>query len=254
SAPELDKYEDTSVDARYDLGRESTRLRLHLNAEVMAREYTTNPSTTRIRDRSQTQLGGRLSLRMLDRLSSRVQLSSLAIDYDANNDPGGRRDSNETSYTLGFSWQISSQFDIDVDAGKLEREFDSPRRRGFSTSSWDVELNWSPLDRSAFGLLSSRSTEEPSSGNSDVIVRTRTGVSWSHEWSSRLRSSLAYSRGESEYKGSQREDDTDDYSMDVNYQFRRWLGFGLNAQYLEQRSTDVDYDRTQLGLNVLITL
>ncbi|MBX2808505.1 MAG: outer membrane beta-barrel protein [Cellvibrionaceae bacterium] len=254
NASELDKYDDSAVDLQYDWGYDDARLGLTLAAAMSARDYTTNLSSTRERNRSQTELGGSLRFHLLERLTSRVDFNTALIDYEVDSAAGGSRDGSEAVYTLGFSWEMSSQLFMDIDLGVLDRDFDDVQRQGFSTSSWALDLNWSPLARSTVNLASSRATEEPSSGDSDVILRTSAGISWSHEWSRRLRSTLAYINSESDYRGSQREDNADDYAIRVNYQFRRWLDVGVNAQYLEQRSTEVDYDRTRLGLDMAITL
>lgn len=249
---DLDKYEESSTDASYNIGGDDSRIQLSLLGGTLSREYTSNRDTTRELDRKETSYGAEIGFYLANDVVGRLTTGVLKVDYDQDD---SNRDSEEQSNGVGLTWTPSSQTRVVADWSVLDRSFDTGDRDDISTSNWGLTFDWSPLSYSQFSFSSDTSIEETPNGIGDAILVTRHSASWSHDWNERFSTLLGYEYSESDYEGVRRKDEAHDYNLSLDYSSRRWLTMGLTGQYTSQDSNAIDdYDRTQLGFNLLITL
>jgi hypothetical protein len=139
----------------------------------------------------------------------------------------------------------------------MNKKFNAAGRQDISDSSWELGMRWSPLTYSVFDIVSSKYTTE-STGIGDATVSKNFGVTWSHAWSSRLRTQALAGFRNDDFVGAgvTRNDYTSTFGIKVDYDFRRWLRLGAAYTYTNRNSNDnvEDYKRNLLLFTVGATL
>ena len=253
-SPEPDVYDNSSIDATFRYGAPGARGRIEVNGNAASRRYTNNRSFTEIADRDAVGLGGTFFWRVAPRTELLAQMTQSYIDYPL---ATSTQDSTETRYLFGVKWEATAATTGTAKFGSMNKKFDSPTRQDFSGSSWDVGVRWSPLTYSVFDFVSSKTTSE-STGIGDAVVGKNYSVTWSHAWSSRLRTQVLAGYRNDAFTGAgiSRKDDTGTFGLKVGYDFRRWLRLGAEYTYTQRDSNDnaVDYKRNLLLFTVGATL
>ena len=249
-----DQYDNTSIDGVFRYGAPGARGRLELNAGAFARRYTNNRTTTEASDRDTAALGGTFFWRVMPRTELLVQLGHSDINYKQST---STQDSTEDRILVGVKWEATAKTSGTAKFGHQNKKFDSAARQDYSGSSWDVGVRWSPLTYSVLDFTSSKQPGE-STGVGDVVVGKLYGVTWSHAWSSRLRTQALASYREDTFTDTApaRVDDTTSFGLKVAYDFRRWLRFGAELTHTERDSTgaNLNYKRNLLLFTVGATL
>jgi hypothetical protein len=251
SPNEFDNY---GVDGVFRYGAPGARGRIEIDAGAFQRRYTNNPTETAGFERDTTQLGGAFYWRVMPRTEILGQAGYRNIDYKLS---GSTLDSTESRYLVGVKWEATAATTGTAKFGHMTKEFDSATRERFSGSTWDVGVRWSPLTYSVFDFVSNKTTNE-STGVGDTVVGKNYGVTWSHAWSSRLRTQALGSFRNDAFTGAgvTRKDDTTTFGLKVAYDFRRWLRLGAEYTHAERESNGVDlnYKRNLLLFTVGATL
>jgi len=253
-APVPDEYDNTSVDATFRYGAPGARGRIEVNGNAAARRYTNNRTFTEVADRNTIGLGGTFYWRVMPRTELLAQMTQSSIDYTL---ATSTQDSTETRYLFGVKWEATAATTGTAKFGTMKKDFDSPLRQNFSGTAWDVGVRWSPLTYSVFDFVSSKQTNE-STGVGDAVVGTNYSATWSHAWSSRLRTQVLAGFRNDVFTGAgvSRKDDTTSFGLKVGYDFRRWLRLGAEYTYTVRDSNDnlLDYKRNLLLFTVGATL
>ncbi len=249
-----DEYDNTGIDGVFRYGAPGARGRIEVDAAAFARRYTNNRDTTAAADRDTAQAGGTFFWRVMPRTELLGQVGHRNIDYKL---ASSTLDSTETRYLVGVKWEATAATTGTAKFGHQTKKFDSAARQDFSGSSWDVGVRWSPLTYSVFDFVTSKQTGE-STGVGDTVVGTNYGVTWSHAWSSRLRTQALASLRNDAFQGAgiTRKDDTGSFGLKVAYDFRRWLKLGAEYTHTERDSNDntFNYKRNLLLFTVGATL
>ena len=251
-----DEYDNTGLDGIFSYGASGARGRIEVTAGGYARRYTNNRATTAATERDTTALGGTFYWRVMPRTELLFQALHTDIDYKL---ATSTQDSTENRYHAGVKWEATAATTGTAKYGRQSKTFDSAGRQNISgASSWDVGVRWSPLTYSVFDFTSAKQFGE-STGVGDASVGTSYGATWSHAWSSRLRTQALANRGNSAFTGATglgRKDITTGYGLKVDYDFRRWLRFGATYTHAERESNDsnFNYKRNLLLFTVGATL
>lgn len=251
-----DEYDNAGIEGVFSYGAPGARGRFEINAGAFARRYTNNRLTTEVSDRDTTALGGTFYWRVMPRTELLAQASFTDIDYRL---AASTQDSTESRYLFGVKWEATAKTTGTAKFGRMTKKFDSGTRADVSgASSWDVGVRWSPLTYSVFDFVTSKTTGE-STGIGDATVNNAYGVTWSHAWSSRLRTQALVNYTNSTFTGTTglgREDDTTAWGLRVDYDFRRWLRFGAAYTHSERDSNAAgfNYKRNLLLFTVGATL
>jgi hypothetical protein len=231
-----DEYRNSGIEGIFHYGAPGAQGRIEVDAGYFEREYENNRTFTVASDRTTGQLGGTFFWRIAPKTELLFQAQRRDIDYDLST---STQDSTEDRYYFGAKWEATALTQGTVKIGRLKKDFDSPLRQDFSGSSWDAGIRWSPRTYSVFDFSTSKQTGE-STGVGDTILTKTYGVTWTHAWSSRVRTQALGNWSNARFlgAGATREDDTGTLGLKVSYQFRRWLRFGAEYTYTDRDSND----------------
>ena len=251
---EPDQYDVTGIDGVFKYGAAGAQGRIEVDGGAQATRYTNNRSFTNAADRDVLKLGGTFFWRVAPRTELLFQAQRGGVDYKL---ASSTLDSTDTRYLFGVKWEATAATTGTAKFGRMYKDFDSASRPDFSGSSWDVGVRWSPLTYSVFDFTSAKQTSE-STGVGDTIVGKSYGVTWSHAWSSRLRTQALANFRNDTFPGAvvSRSDDTTSFGLKASYDFRRWLRLGAEFTHSERESNDpgLNYKRNLLLFTVGGTL
>jgi hypothetical protein len=254
-SPSPDQYDNTGIEGVFRYGAAGARGRIEVDGGAYALRYTNNRAFTAVADRDTTQFGGTFYWRVMPRTEVLAQMGHRIVAYKL---ATSAQDSTEDRFLVGVKWEATAATTGTAKFGRQMKKFDSPGRADFTASSWDVGVRWSPLTYSVFDFVSSKQASE-STGVGDAVLGTNYGVTWSHAWNSRLRTSVLASFRHDDFPGTSgggRQDDTSSFGLKVGYDFRRWLRLGAEFTHTERESNGVDlnYKRNLLLFTVGATL
>ena len=249
-----DEYDTTGISGVFRYGAQGARGRIEIDGAANTRSYVNNRTTTQVSDRDTIGGGATFFWRVMPRTELLAQLSRSSIDYQLGT---STQDSTETRLLAGVKWEATAATTGTAKFGRQTKTFDSTARQNVSSSSWDLGVRWSPLTYSVFDFVSSKQTGE-STGVGDSVLGTNYGATWSHAWSSRLRTQALASFRNDAFIGAgiTRKDDTSSFGLKVAYDFRRWLKLGAEYTHTERDSntSTFNYKRNLLLFTVGATL
>jgi hypothetical protein len=249
-----DEFVNTGAEATLGYGAPGARGRVEVNGGYYSRQYQNNRAFTVESDRDNGIVGGTFLWRVAPKSQLFVQGEQRRIDYDL---ATSTLDSDETRFYVGARWDATALTSGSAKIGALRKDFDSDTREDVNESSWEVAVRWSPLTYSVFDFATSRQTNE-STGLGDTIVSSNYNATWTHAWSSRVRTQAVAGWRNDDYRGAgiTREDDTATLGVRAFYQFRRWMRFGAEYTYTDRDSNDptVIYQRNFILFTVSATL
>lgn len=236
-----DEYKHTGADGTFRYGAPGAQGRIEVDAGHYQRRYENNRSVTEAFDYDTSSGGATFFWRVAPRTELLFQGQRQSYDYELGS---STLDSDETRFYAGARWTATARTEGTVKFGHLKKDFVEPSRQDVSSSSWDVGVRWSPLTYSIFDFTTSRQTNE-STGLGNTILTSSYGISWTHNWNSRLRTQLIGVRRNDEYQGATREDDTTTTGARITYQFRRWARFGVEYTHAKRDSDSNPFDYTR---------
>lgn len=257
--PVPDKFDATTLAARYQFGTDSSRGRIVMDANRYEKDYTNNELTTFMRNRVDTGWSGTFYLGTLPSTDILFQYRFKDVDYV--NDPaavagfGDSLDSEEQYAYIGATWEATAKTTGSVKFGYGTKEFADADRGDSSGPSWEAILRWEPRTYSIVNLTAGRAFGEPSGIGSGLDSRSYS-LNWEHQWSGRFKSTLVASRSDDSYIDSIREDRISGYSARVDYAFDTWLDVFVFAGYDERQSelTAFNYDQNIFRLGFAASL
>ena len=229
---EPDRYELTTPYATYAFGAPGAQGRIELYVNEAQRRYLNNREVTVANDRDNTEYGGAFYWRALPRTSALFEVRRTNIDYKLSTSP---LSGDETRYFAGVSWEATAQTTGTIKIGRLERKFDGNTFPEFSGPSYEALITWMPRTYSKFDFFAARLTNE-STGLGSFILTSVAGVTWTHDWNSRLTTGAALRYAKDDYQDFNRNDDTASLGLRVGYKFRRWLTLGAEYTYTRRDS------------------
>ncbi len=255
SRDEPDEYDQNTIGMNINFGREDAKFGAQLITERLDKEYTNNRATTRVLDRDETLIEGRLVARVSPRTEFYGGYRTNKISYDNLNQAGATLDSDEDAFVLGVTWQATAKTTGSIEVGRQEKDFDDPLVSTEDSTIWNVAVNWAPRTYSTFDFSASQDVDESNAAGSAQETRSY-GVTWNHTWSDRLASNVGANTQDADFIGIAREDETDTYSIGLTYDWQRWLSMALQVEWSERDSNDntLDYDRRVVLLSVDLSL
>jgi len=252
---EPDAFENTGIEGRYRYGAPGAKGRIEVEGSAFAQRYTNNRAFTSGADRDTLRLGGTFFWRVMPRTDLVFQAQRNEFDYKL---AGSTLDSTERRLLLGVKWEATAATTGTAKFGRMRKDFEAGGRSSVSDSSWDVGVRWSPLTYSVFDFTSSKQTNESTLAGADTVVSKIYGVTWSHAWSSRLRTHALASLRNDDFVGTgvNRNDDTASFGLKVGYDFRRWLRLGAEVTHHDRESNGpaLNYRRNLLLFTMGATL
>ncbi len=224
---------------------------IEVDAGVGSKRYLTNRGVTAARDYEQKDLGGVFYYRVAPKTQALVQIKGSDIGYRTNT----ALDSTEMRYLGGLKWEATAKTQGTAKFGYMTKKFSDTSRPDASSSSYEAGVTWSPLTYSVVNLNAARTFGEQTSGGNFILTDNLT-LSWNHDWSSRVRSTLALAHGRDVHEGLNRADTRDNLGLKANYAFRRWLRVGGEFRHETRDSNvpNVDYKRNLMLFTLDATL
>tara|TARA_R110002072_G_scaffold89232_4_gene199970 strand:+ start:100197 stop:101321 length:1125 start_codon:yes stop_codon:yes gene_type:complete len=250
-----DEFDEVSTVVGWDFGAKDARFGASLSADYADIEYQNNRLETQFRDRSDLGYKLRVSGKVQPKTSLFVEYGGSDVEYDTLPINGITLDSDQQQVSVGVEWQVTGKTSGSVKFGQTDKNFDAASRGDGTNSSWEAEVNWAPRTYANIYFTTTRGIRETNGTGSFIDARDYS-VSWVHDWSSYLHTTVSASKGMDEYEGDPREDDRDDYSMRVGYDFRRWLSVDIGYSYQDRDSNDdtFDYDKSSIFLSMDLAL
>lgn len=245
-----DQYNDGSVDALYAFGGNDARGRFELAASTANKRYRNNRASTVAADRDTDRYRGTFFVRVAPKTSLLVEAQQAKFDYLLST---STLDSKETRYFVGVTWEATAATSGTFKVGHQKKDFDFSTRGDSKGSTWELGVEWKPMTYSKVDLFSNKSFGE-SSGLGDLIVSKKTGVQWTHSWSSRVSSTAGYTFIQDDFigGGANRKDETDAYSFKLSYKLGRSIELGADFSRTERDSNQsaFNYRRNQIMFSV----
>ena len=107
------------------------------------------------------------------------------IDYEEN--ISRDFDSTETFTTIGVGWEPSYTTSLLLEAGNLQKEFDTGVNPDYDDDTYRGKFTWLATPNTSVGLYASKRTEESTEINAPFIVSELLGVSLTHSFTDRFR-------------------------------------------------------------------
>lgn len=245
-------FDNTTLDAKYIFGTNSSRGRLVVKGSYYKRQYTNFRSLTEEKSYENLSAGTAFFLRA--GRDTRLLLEGQIGSIDYLNDPVsivGVEDSLDRSYQklfLGATWDATAKTRGVVKLGYRAIDFADKDRDNFSGPSWEIDVYWAPLSYSSF-QFSSMQEDRESTGEGSFVNFRETRAEWNLEWTAKIHSNLFFEVGRKSFEDSDpnRADDLSGEGFSVEYSVRRWLDLGFEAVHRSVDSTlnDYDFDRNQ---------
>ena len=234
-----DRYHLNVPSATFAYGVPGAPGRIELYLSENDKRYINNRDTTANGDYSRFEYGGAFYWRVMPKTYLLAEARQADVSYKLPNVASGR----ETKYFGGVSWEATALTTGTLKFGRMERtsDLDAPK---FTGTTWEALINWAPRTYSTFDFYSSRNINE-ASGVGRYIVSDSSGVTWNHNWSSYLFSTVLLRYTRDDFQGSDRRDETKSVGLKVGYRMRRWLTFGAEYTYTQRDSNQqvYEYDR-----------
>ncbi|KKO46810.1 hypothetical protein WG68_02360 [Arsukibacterium ikkense] len=211
-------FEVSDVDVDYEYGALSTPARLRLMAGWYDKAYSSHGNLTRYRSYQRFSYGAAFYYNTQASIRLLSEVTRADINYEQT-DPTGNRDNTTTSYRMGMEWQATALTSAGVRFGYQHKDFESLGREDFKGLTWQASLAYAPLSYSQWRLSTGRLAKEPNV-QGDYVEETLYGISWRHNWSELLASTIRFAYSCEDFAGSGRSDKTRELSLAVSYLLR----------------------------------
>jgi len=246
-----DRWDTNALRGTVAYGAKGAKGIIEVDAGLGTKRYLTNRDVTQAKDYDQQDLAGTFYYRVGAATQALVQIRGSDIGYKTNT----ALDSTEMRYYGGLKWDATAKTQGMVKFGYMTKKFSDASRPNSSNPSYEAGVTWSPLTYSVVNLNAIRTFGEQTSGG-NYILTDNVSVLWNHDWSSRVRSTLALAHGRDVHEGLNRTDTRDNLGLKATYGFRRWLRVGGEVKHEARDSNvpNVDYKRNLMLITLDATL
>lgn len=236
------------VDLRYQLGDESSTMRLISGLRYNDVRYDSAPALTNQLEYDQLQLNIQGLYRLGAKTDVTLQLARTNTDYLL--DPAtiaGAADTLDSSsqfFLAGIDRELGRHSSGRIRFGASRRDFSDPDRDAGLDGYWDAEFVWRPRSYSTVNIgFKSRFAE--SRGLGDYIATRETLLGWNHSWAQRLSSRISLRYAQDDYINFDRVDNRWDTNIRVRYTVNNRFSIASGARYHQRESTQdgSEFDR-----------
>ena len=248
-----DEFETTDFSASLRYGLEDMYApNLTVSYNFADTQYLNNRARTADSDIEEASLNAELSMMVMPNTKLVLDARYSELDYDSVT----ADDNSYTNLLVGVSWDATYQTTGTLKIGFQEKDYDnSPARDGIS---WDVSIDWKPLSYSTVTLTTTQDFSDSAGivNVANTTINTNHNVLWGHDWTDFLTSRISYSLSEGEYLGTTRFDETQTWSVGVDYKVLRWLSLSgdVSSAAKTSNTADLSYDNNIYGISANIAL
>ncbi|MCJ8293089.1 MAG: outer membrane beta-barrel protein [Colwellia sp.] len=246
-------YNEQLAKLSYEYGSLASSGRIAVMGRYYNKNYTNFTGITERRSFNQSTLGSTFFYTTNASTDAFIEIKAGPIKYDVAETIS--RDSDMLSALVGIKWEATALTSGSFKIGQEQKNFSDTRREDFKGVSWEGNVDWQPLTYTTLTLETSRAAKDPD-GQGDYISESIYGANWKHEWNEKVTTTLNYSYIREEYTGFERLDKSNNFYVDVNYAFKRWVDVALFIEYTDQNSTreNIVYDKNVIGLDFTFSL
>ncbi|HZW26313.1 MAG TPA: outer membrane beta-barrel protein [Gallionella sp.] len=227
------RWDNTGLAGSFTYGSEDSIGRIQLDADAYSIRYRNNRAVTSTLDRDVSDVGGTFYYRTSPKIYALVQLTETRISYA---DPAATLSGKEQRILLGATWKATAQTSGSFKIGQLRKKFDSAARTGFSGTSWEGSVRWSPREFAYIDWITGRKSTE-STGVGDFVLLTSNALDLGYDLSERTSLHLNVARLVEDFSLSGRSDSTQSYGVKAEYKLRKWLVLGAEYSHAAKTST-----------------
>lgn len=182
-------------------------------------------------------------------------LSTTDKQYDHLRTGADSRDNQDTIALVGMKWEGLGKTTGTMKVGAQYKTFDSSNRESFTGVNADLGITWEPVQYSSFTVHVRRNAEDTDTVG-DYIETLGSSIEWKHEWTDRFYSTAQYIYSNEDYIGADREDNTNNAALYLNYDFTRWMKVtaGYELTNKDSNADDISYDKNAVTLDVVVSL
>lgn len=241
---EVVRFHTHEIFGKYRFGRPGATGRLDFELGYVDKAFRNFESVTQYRDYDQMHYATAFYYRVAPKTSLLLEAIKNDKRYKKNEPGSSSRDSDDHYFYLGATWDTTASVTGIAKVGYQHKRFKAGSRKNFEDVSWDIGLTWQPKDYTSLELGTLRRAKDPDQ-EGDYIQESSYRVAWEHYWLPRFASTLKWSYVDDEYYGVDRNDETNKFMVGVNYDFRRWVNFGLGYQLVDKSSNleRIGYDK-----------
>lgn len=250
-----DAYTDQTAAFKYEFGAPAAAGKLRFAADYLDHNYDNHRDRTRFFDRDEYGLDTTFLWRVQPRTSLAFEARERRIEY-AETDPNATSlDSREHTLLAGAEWGATGKTSGSIRLGNRRKNFDDPARVDGSNFVWEANAKWQPRSYSTFELKLERSPHE-TNGVGDFIDTRSSDLEWTHDWTPRVGTRLAFSYLQQSYADVDRDQNTKGAALGVSYKMWRWLTWRVDGSW-RSRSSNVEefnFERNRYWLTAEFTL
>ena len=244
----VDEYETQELAFRYRYGAPQARGRFAVEVGQSEVTFRNNRDITAIADSDTDFINAEFGFRIAPKTSGLLLAGWQDTTY-----PRGDRDNDQFHYALGVDWQATAKTTGRAEFGRRERQYDLDGTE-YTGTYWLTRVEWAPREYSTFSLGTGRDVAD-AFGESLFLEQDFIELAWRHQWRRRIGTIVETSVVDETLIPGGRDDQVVSFGVSANYQFRRWLQFGVSYRYSERDSSEplANYDHSILTFTAEIS-
>ncbi|MCP4700314.1 MAG: outer membrane beta-barrel protein [Gammaproteobacteria bacterium] len=249
---EADQWNSAGIRGKLLYGNEGAKGRIELEAWQENTRYKEEVIAYG-EDKNTSNISGTFYYQLFPKTRLLFEARFETADYKFDNS----KDRNKSTYSVGAEWSITAKTGGTVKVRRFRKDMDAKDRKDVSEPSWEVMLNWVPIERTTISFGSAKKVED-STGQGDMLIKENYSASWKHKLSPRISANIGISLEETDYIGDpvSRLDNKKTFEFGMAYKMRRWLT--INADITsEGKKSNIDkqnYDRNIFSITLNMVL
>jgi hypothetical protein len=252
NATDLNEFTDKGLAANYTFGSEGARGRIQIGLEKSSLRYDTNLLQTAILESDTDVKTIDFSVGFTPSTRLTFQVSETENTF-RNNAVGDRVD---LSYLVGAAWEFTGITKGDVRFGRTNNDLLNIDGGDTSTSTWNASIEWLPKEYSTFTLTANKSIQNTDNGVGDFVDMTDITIDWNYQWNDWMTMVWSLQQQESDFAGTDRNDESQTFTVEFIYAMRRWLNLSiaLGQQDLRSSFDENNFDKNTATFSIRASL
>jgi hypothetical protein len=253
-----DEYDKEQFRLKYTYGVKDAKGRLETEIHGFDMNYTNNHPETQILNRDEIEIVAAGFFRVRPKTQLFLEMREKRIAYEKQfrmrttgvgfNGNHLDRDSNETRIFLGVKWEPTAKISGTIRLGEQNKRLDTAGDRvlyepepsyqhieNFDSTAWEADVIYEPRSYSKLHFRAVRTIRE-SSVSATFIDAKEEKLTWTHEWSKKLKSNMFLNRAYDNYNATGRTAEAYGIGGGVEYFVRKNLRLNADYKYVDSDS------------------
>jgi polysaccharide biosynthesis protein VpsM len=248
---DLDIWHATQAGMLFHYGAPEATLNAEVGLSALEKQYQTNEADTHFLDYSSSTLQYTIFYNFSPKTATLFDFVRTNVVFPNPFGPLDERSGDEYRVRTGLRWLATAKTSGDIRVGTFRRSFEgsASTEQGLD---WEAGVQWAPRARSLFELNAGRGTQESYRADTRVNITRTVSVGWKQYWGSRMTSTVAARRTQTDFIGLDRTDTIYNVRVGVDYSLSRLLTAALAVDSSQRDSNDPtsEFDRSSAFLGV----